>query len=531
MWNLVMGSLVSSDYEEYDDDVASVMVEMANDISANNGSPQIDKSHNEISPTQFKRESSPTATCKPKLSDQSNISIQSDVSDVRVRQQGDGMEVTSTPKAQPEELSLRQIVASTGGDLSLPSSNGLLLLSKLPPILDKVELLPSIPTSPLVLEKPKLYPKGSYPAAAAAGRKTREPKFVPYEPYKGAVSHITDQPRKVSRRSSETKLNAASSSSTESETCVTNSSTTCEQDQSYDTSIDGTVNSAVPSPGSPADSEISSGLKDNFRAMLDIKEKELKQLRSALENSEKQLKIQSQVNSELKKLLVASVGEDIEARVDFLTQDKARLAADVLHYNNKISRDWEEKEALHVESDIWRSKFLASTVILEEVTREKSLSQSRCQQLEHVSRRILSERSEVKTSLRSMQQIVDKLNASFDPTWQRYVSTEPAHMLMQAAHLHKTCQALCDRLIGDKKMSFDDEPSNNYCEGFTQPEIELNQLLSNPSSSASIIPEQASSCLTKGAKTLLRKLGDEAQSPGKSAFNTCSHCNGSVHVV
>ena len=30
-----------------------------------------------------------------------------------------------------------------------------------------------------------------------------------------------------------------------------------------------------------------------------------------------------------------SVGEDIEARVEFLTQDKARLAADVLEYNNR----------------------------------------------------------------------------------------------------------------------------------------------------------------------------------------------------
>ena len=61
-------------------------------------------------------------------------------------------------------------------------------------------------------------------------------------------------------------------------------------------------------------------------------------LRSALTEAEKQLRIQSQVNSELKSLLVASVGEDIEARLDFLTQDKARLAADLIHYNNKISR-------------------------------------------------------------------------------------------------------------------------------------------------------------------------------------------------
>ena len=32
---------------------------------------------------------------------------------------------------------------------------------------------------------------------------------------------------------------------------------------------------------------------------------------------------------------MVSVGEDIEARVEFLTQDKARLAADVLEYNNR----------------------------------------------------------------------------------------------------------------------------------------------------------------------------------------------------
>ena len=46
-------------------------------------------------------------------------------------------------------------------------------------------------------------------------------------------------------------------------------------------------------------------------------------------------KIQTKVNEEVKRLLVASVGEDIEAKVEFLTQDKARLAADVLEYNNR----------------------------------------------------------------------------------------------------------------------------------------------------------------------------------------------------
>ena len=54
------------------------------------------------------------------------------------------------------------------------------------------------------------------------------------------------------------------------------------------------------------------------------------------------------MNCEVKRLLVASVGEDIEARVDFLTQDKARLAADVLQYNNKISRYYENPVIINI---------------------------------------------------------------------------------------------------------------------------------------------------------------------------------------
>ena len=66
------------------------------------------------------------------------------------------------------------------------------------------------------------------------------------------------------------------------------------------------------------------------------------------------------MNSELKKLLVASVGEDMEARVHFLTEDKATLCEDIRRYVETFACDFEEKEKLAIESDIWRSKFLAS---------------------------------------------------------------------------------------------------------------------------------------------------------------------------
>ena len=99
-------------------------------------------------------------------------------------------------------------------------------------------------------------------------------------------------------------------------------------------------------------------------------------VKAKLDDAEKALRIQIQVNSEVKKLLVASVGEDIEAKVDFLTQDKARLAADITQYSNKISRDFEEKEKLSVESDLWKSKFLASSVIVDELARWKGIEGS-----------------------------------------------------------------------------------------------------------------------------------------------------------
>ena len=56
-------------------------------------------------------------------------------------------------------------------------------------------------------------------------------------------------------------------------------------------------------------------------------------LRRELEERDKQLRIQTQVNTEVKRLLVASVGEDIEAKVDFLTQVRNLENRNSHHYN------------------------------------------------------------------------------------------------------------------------------------------------------------------------------------------------------
>lgn len=67
-----------------------------------------------------------------------------------------------------------------------------------------------------------------------------------------------------------------------------------------------------------------------------------------------------QVNGELKNLLVAAVGEDLETRVHLLTEDKLQLARALLNSAQHLSTHQEQTEWLAGQCEVWRSKFLAS---------------------------------------------------------------------------------------------------------------------------------------------------------------------------
>ena len=54
------------------------------------------------------------------------------------------------------------------------------------------------------------------------------------------------------------------------------------------------------------------------------------------------------------------------------------LIALFLHF-----RDFEEKEKLYVQSDLWKSKFLASSVIVDELARSKGILMQRNEDCDH----------------------------------------------------------------------------------------------------------------------------------------------------
>ncbi|XP_017151583.1 golgin-45-like [Drosophila miranda] len=55
-----------------------------------------------------------------------------------------------------------------------------------------------------------------------------------------------------------------------------------------------------------------------------------------------QYKFQTHVNRELKNLLVASVGEDLQTRVNLLTEDKLQLARALLDTANNLTTHTEQ---------------------------------------------------------------------------------------------------------------------------------------------------------------------------------------------
>lgn len=103
------------------------------------------------------------------------------------------------------------------------------------------------------------------------------------------------------------------------------------------------------------------GVLDEFEAkQRAVHDKKLADLKKDRDYFESQLKFQVQVNSELKNLLVAAVGEDLQTKVNVLTEDKLQLARALLNSAHNLSTHTEQIEYLAGQSEVWRSKFLAS---------------------------------------------------------------------------------------------------------------------------------------------------------------------------
>lgn len=233
---------------------------------------------------------------------------------------------------------------STGNTSTLPLP-GLHTLYRRPDVVCR-SLAPVLPTGELVQLKPRLINTGE---PLPEHKKTKPPKFVPYEPYPGAVNPMTPTQQtamsKVQVRVSKNNLDIAVLADQVS-TLRTQELDNCEADEK----------------------QIEHDNGDEVQRL----QQELIKLREERDHFQAQYKFQTQVNGELKSLLVASVGEDLQTRVNLLTEDKLQLARALLDTANNLTTHTEQIEFLASQCEVWRSKFLASSVMIEELARWKA---------------------------------------------------------------------------------------------------------------------------------------------------------------
>lgn len=469
MWNLLMGNTESSEEDDVstDNDVQEVTEEVVKVFQ-----PQ--KLRQELENVVKHRIPSPT------------------------REAGDGMEACKesiaklSPSAAEESVKL----------IRLPKTN--ISLTKLPPITDdKVKLPVTEPTSPLVPLQAAYTSQKPFQGI----KQSKEPRFVPYEPYKAAITPLTCNKKKHSKGNSGEKIK-----------------------QEINDDVDAAAKVNVTKTVDVEDNKVKQEIEEKYK-------RELNTVKAKLDDAEKALRIQIQVNSEVKKLLVASVGEDIEAKVDFLTQDKARLAADIRQYSNKISRDFEEKEKLSVESDLWKSKFLASSVIVDELARWKGILMQRSDDCDHYIRLMLHERSVLWNSMSQTQEMLLKLKHAFDPlnSMENSISkeVEAASILGLVDLSLGTVQDLRDRLLGTTQLKTYNSKEVILPNQLDTPAEEgLKNLLQKTNADISTLElsDRASLALTGAAKPYLNKLSDQT-SMSRNDFKCCTHCQGVIHVV
>ncbi|XP_043255887.1 golgin-45 [Colletes gigas] len=294
------------------------------------------------------------------------------------RTQGDGMENVMIEKTETKGMKCRL------GETLIYHPTNLKQLSSIPPV---------TPNGPIINLIPKHAASVKDEKHILNSLKSKEPKFVPYEPYKAAVNPIIPYDKKGKK----------------SQKCNLNMNMTVSQIAAmkiHETKV-------------PSNDTVST-VEDNSMESEWLKEKklydaEIQKLKEENSQLENQLKFQAQVNGELKNLLVAAVGEDLETKVHLLTKDKLQLARALLNSAQHLSTHQEQTEWLAGQCEVWRSKFLASSLMVEELAKWKAALCQRTTDLQEAIKRLLEDRNHVRDISLKTYRTLSILRENFDP--------------------------------------------------------------------------------------------------------------------
>lgn len=150
---------------------------------------------------------------------------------------------------------------------------------------------------------------------------------------------------------------------------------------------------------------------DKIREECEGEEKsDLEVVNEELEVTRRELEAQIRINKDLKKLLIASMGDDLHHRVDSLVKDRVALAENIENYSRRLEEGGLIREELEIRADMYRSKFAASKLLIEEAIDLRSSLQLQLNYACQAMKELLSERAQIRTKLQEAYSVLQATN-------------------------------------------------------------------------------------------------------------------------
>ncbi|GFN74098.1 DNA-directed RNA polymerase subunit [Plakobranchus ocellatus] len=261
------------------------------------------------------------------------------------------------------------------------------------------------------------------------------------------------------------------------------------------------------------------------------------QLQTVREERDKlrtELKAQLQVNAELKRLLVASVGDDLYERVENLCRDRAQLELDIGGFSKKMSEDYENLDKISIQADMWRSKYLASRVMTEELSSAKAYFALQCHDSHSALQQLLNERHELRTNLIESYKVLQQVKNAFDPLNTHKSSSLRSTNVLDLSH---ACQQLSEavrfRLLPSNVVInvSADVSSVAWQDSITRAEQLAQEVLSKPVESSGSGSSQAVCGYKPDAIDNLYTRYHPATRYENLTLTCCNRCKGEILLV
>ncbi|CAI5445197.1 unnamed protein product [Caenorhabditis angaria] len=177
---------------------------------------------------------------------------------------------------------------------------------------------------------------------------SRKAKYVPWEPYKAAVAPKknldtkcpVNLPQLIAYSMQPSKIKDIGSNNNANPTPVDNPLTDTRREKYFENKKNTNV--------VKTDSEL--------------------KMEDELKNLKNQLEMEKNVNSELKRLMIATLNDELQNQVEALTEDKVILAHRVNEFMGKLQIEDEESDKLKIDRDVWKCKFLAQSIRCDELS-------------------------------------------------------------------------------------------------------------------------------------------------------------------